>query len=1137
MRRPMLRLVRGVALLVAVLPVFARAELDVVDAFPELRFSPGLDAIVGLATPPGRSNELFVTGQNGQIFAITNLAAPTRTVFLDLSGNLFRAGPSSEAGLVGLAFHPQYALNGEFFVHYTRTNLITRKMHDTVSRFRVDPANPSRAEPSSEQALISQADVWPDRQGGDLQFGPDGYLYVSLGDGGGHGGILNAQRIDKDFFSGILRLDVDQRPGSLAPHPHAALGTGYRIPPDNPYVGSRSFMGRPVSPNMVRTEFWAVGLRNPLRMSFDTLTGELYAGDVGEARVEEVDRIVRGGNYGWNYFEGTLPFSGARPLAGKLLPPLYQYAHSGGEASLQGRSVVGGLVYRGNRYPELQGKYVFGDRFSRRIWAITPNSSAHATLVATTEYGVTAFAVHPGTGEILMVEQDGGRIMKLVDPTAQEPRMTSMAAVESASTAPTKQELLETVKSAVTPEVDVKSDTMVRSTATPPDRLVTAPVPREPTPPQLTAAPESLAKQPSPPSTAGAPVALSPLALSVPVPLSDRSALSTPAPASPPASPVAPDSGVPGSTFLATLPTSTPVEPVSPASESEAAVDSSVASPAIIPIRAVWELGTDEAQPRSPVVPYHEFGVQNDRNDPPPGGVTRLPGDPQYLADFNPGPDDDFYFAGNYPPGFNTLGELLEVPNDEPTWAWERSLTAGDPVNRIHFTLAPAQVISGSGLRLSFEFGTGGSMEGGVFRSGFSIHDVAVRFRNGLGVRTPLYVRRLARPTAVILEFTTDQVAALEGPNSIEFVRSGPTHRNTAYWLDYDFVKLEAVPPVRSVWQIGTDEDPRNAVVQPYREFGAQNEQRDPPPGAVTHPPEASSDASGQNPGPDDDFYFAGTYPAGFNGLTQPLVVAADEPSFAWERSLTVTDPINRIHFQLTPAQVASGAWLRLGFEFPAARSAAKGVFRPGFASHDVTVTFVNSQGVRTSLYAKRLTRPAVAVLDFKASDVRASAGPNTLEFARVGPLRPGMSYWLAFDYVKLQTVSATSVQESVTRAERERAASALRTARLRAAMPEIFAPGRSLGHGVETVDGVEYLTLTYARPEPAPEGVIHRVEVSEDLVHWTAAGVIPVESRVEGGLRILTERDSAALRGKATRFLRLRVIADEEITAADGAR
>ncbi|MEN9678292.1 MAG: hypothetical protein RIS76_4188, partial [Verrucomicrobiota bacterium] len=761
-----------------------------------------------------------------------------------------------------------------------------------------------------------------------------------------------------------------------------------------------------------------------------------------------------------------------------------------------------------------------------------------------TEHGVTAFGVHPGTGEILMVEQDGGRIVKLVDPATPEPSAAPEAPMAIALTGPTKIDPVEPVKSSVTPEVDSKPEALVLST--PQDRSTTALVSRDPMPSPPTVAPEPSAKQSSPPTSTESPAALSTLALSVPVALSDRSAPSTLTPASPPTAVEAQvsrvaDSRVPESLTLAALPASTPAASASPAGDSEATDDPVEATPAIVPIRTVWELGTDEAQPRSPMVPYHEFGVQNDRIDPPPGWVTRLPGDPQYLADSNPGPDDDFYFAGTYPAGFNTLEDLLEVPNDEPTWAWERSLTAGDPANRIHFSLAPAQVIPGSGLRLSFEFGTGGSMEGGVFRSGFSIHDVAVRFRNGLGVRTPLYVRRLARPTAVILEFTTDQVAALEGPNSIEFVRSGPTQRNTAYWLDYDFVKLEAVPPVRSVWQIGTDEDSRNAVAHPYREFGAQNEQRDLPPGAVTRPPEDSSDVSrpnvGQNPGPDDDFYFAGTYPARFNGLTQPLVVAADEPSSAWERSLTGTDPANRLHFQLTPAQVASGAWLRLGFEFPAARSAAKGVFRPGFASHDVTVTFVNGQGVRTSLYAKSLTRPAVAVLDFKASDVRASAGPNTIEFARVGPVRPGMSYWLAFDYVKLQTVTASSVQESATRAERERAATALRTARLRAAMPEIFAPGRSLGYGMETVDGVEYLTLTYARPEPAPEGITHRVEVSEDLMHWTAAGVIPVESRVEGGLRILTERDSVALRGKSTRFLRLRVIADEEMPAADGAK
>lgn len=403
-------------------------DFEVVNAFPQVRFPISTDLIIGLAVPQGQTNELFVTGQLGRILVITNLAAPTRTVFLDLSAVTFSGG---ESGLLGLAFHPSYADNRQFYVFYTRTNRETGQTFDTLSRFLTDPDDPYRALPESEEVLISQLDRDVVHQGGDLQFGPDGYLYVPVGDEGGQNDFYqNTQRIDGDFFSGILRLDVDGRPGSLTPHPHPALGTGYRIPPDNPFVGATSFHGKTVNPDTVRTEFWAVGLRNPHRIHFDSQTGELYAGDVGGVRREEINRVTKGSNHGWAHFEGSLlndqSLAGPPPEGAVFTPPVYEYTRAGGDPNMQGQSVIGGLVYRGTNYPSLVGKYIYGDFLSRHIWSLAFQGTNRPTvtrLVTPPDHGPTGFGIHPGTGDILLVQRFGERISRLARRVGEGPRL------------------------------------------------------------------------------------------------------------------------------------------------------------------------------------------------------------------------------------------------------------------------------------------------------------------------------------------------------------------------------------------------------------------------------------------------------------------------------------------------------------------------------------------------------------------------------------------------------------------------------------------------------------------------------------------------------------------------------------------
>jgi glucose/arabinose dehydrogenase len=242
-----------------------------------------------------------------------------------------------------------------------------------------------QADASSEAVFIEQHDQAFNHQGSALRFGPDGYLYISLGDEGGQNDQYeNGQNITKNFFSGILRIDVNRRSGSLEPNPHPAIPlhqgkARYAVPADNPFVHQRqggSWDGMLNGVNItalekVRTEFWAIGMRNPWQMHFDPKTGELWVGDVGGGSWEEVFVVTRGGNYGWPYREGmnSGPKKPTQAESGfEGLPPLHAYPHGSGTG--QGNSITGGLVYRGTRFPELAGTYLFADYASGNLWAL-----------------------------------------------------------------------------------------------------------------------------------------------------------------------------------------------------------------------------------------------------------------------------------------------------------------------------------------------------------------------------------------------------------------------------------------------------------------------------------------------------------------------------------------------------------------------------------------------------------------------------------------------------------------------------------------------------------------------------------------------------------------------------------------------
>ncbi len=381
-----------------------------IPAFEDLRF----EHPVALASPPGETNRIFVVERAGRILVVTNLATlPTVTVFLDLRPLTFSG--YEEAGLLGLAFHPNYQSNGFFFVFRSLTRSTVgypNLLHQQLSRFQVSATDPNVADPASETPLIAQVDQSAEHNGGDVHFGPDGYLYVSFGDTGPPPKDRSdlPQPIDNGFFACVIRIDVDQRPGSLRPNAHPASVGEYWIPPDNPFVGVQEFHGVALDPNRVRTEFYAFGFRNPWRMAFDSATGDLLAGDVGGSDWEEVNLVTKGGNYGWPYLEGN---AGEAPSEIQAIPPLLAYPH--GYGSREGLAVVGGVVYRGAKIATLRGSYVFGDYGSGNIWALNVRSGVSSDWrFLCAERGVAAFGTDPSNGDVLVANHFNGGIQRLV---------------------------------------------------------------------------------------------------------------------------------------------------------------------------------------------------------------------------------------------------------------------------------------------------------------------------------------------------------------------------------------------------------------------------------------------------------------------------------------------------------------------------------------------------------------------------------------------------------------------------------------------------------------------------------------------------------------------------------------------------
>jgi glucose/arabinose dehydrogenase len=289
------------------------------------------------------SNRIFVATQHGVIHVFPNDAdAAKAEIFLDIQKHVLYDDKQNEEGFLGLTFHPRYKSNGEFFVFYTRKGV---KQTNVISRFRVSKDDPNRADAESEEELLRIVRPYWNHDGGTICFGPDGYLYVALGDGGAADDPhQNGQNLGT-LLAKVLRIDVDRKDS----------GKNYAVPPDNPFVD------RPGA----RPEVWAYGLRNIWRMAFDRKTGKLWASDVGQNLYEEIDIIVKGGNYGWSRREGLHPFGTkeADPRD-EMIDPIWEYHHD------VGKSLTGGLVYRGKRLDELDGYYVYGDYITGKLWAL-----------------------------------------------------------------------------------------------------------------------------------------------------------------------------------------------------------------------------------------------------------------------------------------------------------------------------------------------------------------------------------------------------------------------------------------------------------------------------------------------------------------------------------------------------------------------------------------------------------------------------------------------------------------------------------------------------------------------------------------------------------------------------------------------
>ncbi len=361
----------------------AQEFYEIANAFPDLTFSLPIDIESdGLGW-------LYVVEQAGKIHRFaSNSSATEAAVFLDLSD---RVHVDNEAGLLSIVFHPEFESNGYFYIYY----IVQEPLRSVLSRYSIDKDDPSRADPDSELILLEISQPTDRHNGGGTAFDADGYLFLSLGDGSMGRDAFNQAQDLTTLLGSIIRIDVDQTEDGL----------NYGIPADNPFVGNTSGY---------REEIYAYGFRNPWRFSIDEETGRIWVGDVGEEDWEEVNVVVKGGNYGWPIVEGPECYRPAINCETEgLIPPVYYYGHD------VGRSITGGYVYRGSRVPELVGKYIFADWGERQVFALTYagdplENPVSVEQIADSKRFISSFGLDE-TGELLMTFTFLGTVNKFED--------------------------------------------------------------------------------------------------------------------------------------------------------------------------------------------------------------------------------------------------------------------------------------------------------------------------------------------------------------------------------------------------------------------------------------------------------------------------------------------------------------------------------------------------------------------------------------------------------------------------------------------------------------------------------------------------------------------------------------------------
>jgi|694.fasta_scaffold22541_6 glucose/arabinose dehydrogenase len=401
-------------------PVDGKKNVSLAPGFPNVKWS-GWDEVdekgkvqplrpIIITHPGDGTNRVVVAMQQGQVHLIPNNSKAEKSkIFLDISSKVRYIDKENEEGFLGLAFHPDYKKNGEFFAYYT----VKHTPHVCViSRFKVSKDNPDQADPAYEEVLLEIQHPFWNHKGGTLAFGPDGFLYCAIGDGGGNESYNNGQNLGS-LCGKIIRIDVNKKD----------TGMKYSIPKDNPFVGQKA-----------APEIFAYGFRNVWRMAFDKTTGNLWAADVGQNLWEEINIVKKGGNYGWAIREGAHPFGNYESKSAQnLIDPVFEYDHR------MGKSITGGFVYRGKKIPELQGHYLYADYISGRVYALNYDHKTNKVLgnysIPSPMFPIITFGEdEEGEAYFAVVTANGKGIYKLLPGEDATPKVSATNAVVEPST-------------------------------------------------------------------------------------------------------------------------------------------------------------------------------------------------------------------------------------------------------------------------------------------------------------------------------------------------------------------------------------------------------------------------------------------------------------------------------------------------------------------------------------------------------------------------------------------------------------------------------------------------------------------------------------------------------------------------------